>query len=174
MPPSSLPRGATLTRRFGVKQKGKVRPIDDYKASMVNASVTQTEQISVHSVDHIAAMISRKMESESKSFHCGRALVAKCWDLASAYKQVPLSDEAFEMDSYLVVFNPKTQSPEIYKQKVLPFGSIASVTGFLRCSSAVWHLGVSLLGLCWTAYFDDFLSLEACLVPFRDLGVGRL
>ena len=32
--------GGTLTRRFGVSQKGKVRPIDDHKASFVNASVT--------------------------------------------------------------------------------------------------------------------------------------
>lgn len=28
--PDTLPDGATLTRRFGVQQKGKVRPIDDY------------------------------------------------------------------------------------------------------------------------------------------------
>ena len=34
--PSCLPEGATLTRRFGVVQKGKVRPIDDYGSSMVN------------------------------------------------------------------------------------------------------------------------------------------
>jgi hypothetical protein len=30
---STIPHGATLTRRFGVLQKEKVRPIDDYKAS---------------------------------------------------------------------------------------------------------------------------------------------
>ena len=31
-----LPAGSTLTKRFPVKQKNKVRPIDDYKASLVN------------------------------------------------------------------------------------------------------------------------------------------
>ena len=35
-----LPAGTTLTKRFPVKQKTKVRPIDDYKASLVNFAVT--------------------------------------------------------------------------------------------------------------------------------------
>ena len=47
--------GATLTRRFGIKQKTKIRPIDDYKSSFVNSSVTQSETATVHTVDHIAA-----------------------------------------------------------------------------------------------------------------------
>ena len=33
-------------------------------------------------------------------------LVAKCWDLSDAYKQVPLSDEASHLDSYLAVYDP--------------------------------------------------------------------
>ncbi|CAK9062751.1 Uncharacterized protein SCF082_LOCUS32627, partial [Durusdinium trenchii] len=87
------------------------------------------------------------------------AAVAKTWDLRDAYKQVPPSDVAFELDSYIVVFNPKSQLAEIYKQRVLPFGSVASVTAFLRRSSAVWMIGAKLLKLVWSAYFDDFLSL---------------
>ena len=46
-----VPPGATLTRRFGIKQKGKTRPTDDYKASFVNSSATQLETASVHTVD---------------------------------------------------------------------------------------------------------------------------
>ena len=48
--PEDLPAGSTLTRRFGVFQKNKTRPIDDYKASFVNASVSQTETATVHTV----------------------------------------------------------------------------------------------------------------------------
>ena len=59
---SQLPPGATLTRRFAVRQKNKIRPIDDYRASMVNASVTQTESVTVHTVDHIAAMMSLRFK----------------------------------------------------------------------------------------------------------------
>ena len=87
------------------------------------------------------------------------ALVAKCWDLSDAYKQVPLSDEAFDLDSYLAVFDPGASSAKIFKQRVLPFGSVASVTTFLRVSLALWKIGSSLLHIMWPVYFDDFLCL---------------
>ena len=156
--PGDLPAGATLTRRFGVKQKSKTRPIDDYKASFVNSSVSQTEVASVHTVDHIAAMVAcimRTAETQGRQLD----LTAKAWDLADAYKQVPLSDRAFEMDSFLVVFSPLTKGPEIYQQKVLPFGSVASVTAFLRLALALWKVGTKLLFLLWSSYFDDFFSV---------------
>ena len=148
--PNALPEGATLTRRFGVKQKEKVRPIDDYRASLVNASVTQAEAVSIHGVDHIAALFAEYMCQAGKR-GAPPELVAKCWDLASAYKQVPLSDAAFELDAYLVVHNPHSDKPEVYQQKVLPFGSIASVTAFLRCALAMWHIGSVLLAFTWAS-----------------------
>eukprot|EP00435_Cladocopium_sp_Y103_P040928 s2951_g11.t1 len=170
--PESLPPGATLTRRFGVVQGGKVRPIDDYKASLVNASVTQPEMVCLHSVDHIAglgAQLIRAHAMRGKNV----SLLAKCWDLASAYKQVPLSEDAFKYDSFLVVFNPRTGKGEIFQQLVLPFGSIASVTAFLRCALAIWHIGSSLLHYTWTSYFDDFLSLtEESLGPHLEMCVS--
>ena len=49
--------------------------------------------------------------AESKGRTVG--LVAKAWDLADAYKQVPLSDEAFLMDSFFAVFNPSKGKPEL-------------------------------------------------------------
>ena len=75
------------------------------------------------------------------------------------YKQVPLSDEAFHLDSYLAVYDPESSSAKIFKQCVLPFGSIASVTAFLRVSLALWKIGTALLHLLWSVYFDDFLCL---------------
>eukprot|EP00435_Cladocopium_sp_Y103_P025333 s1821_g6.t1 len=171
--PESLPQGATtLTRRFGVVQGDKVRPMDDYKASLVNASVTQPEMVCLHSVDHIAglgAQLIRAHAMRGKTV----SLLAKCWDLASAYKQVPLSEDAFKYDSFLVVFNPRTGKGEIFQQLVLPFGSIASVTAFLRCALAIWHIGSSLLYYTWTSYFDDFLSLtEENLGPHSEVSIS--
>ena len=57
-----IPADAMLTRRFGVIQgelngKPRVRPIDDYKASQVNSCVTQSEQITIHTLDVIAATV---------------------------------------------------------------------------------------------------------------------
>ena len=85
-------------------------------------------------------------------------LVGKCWDLSDACKQVPLSDEAFDLDSYLAVYDPSTGSAKIFKQSILPFGSIASVTAFLRVALATWKVGASLPKLMWSTYFDDFLD----------------
>ena len=72
-------------------------------------------------------------------------LKAKCWDLTDAYKQVPLSDQAFQQDSFLIVYDPESQGPLIFQQKVLPFGSVASVTSFLRVSLGLWKVGTCLL-----------------------------
>ena len=155
-----LPAGSTLTKRFPVKQKNKVRPIDDYEASLVNFAVTQNEGVTIHTIDHIASMIAFWMKSGTLSAKDG--LVATCWDSSDAYKQVPLSDEAFHLDSYLAVYDPGCSSAKIFKLCVLPFGSIAaiaSVTAFLRVSLALWKVGSTLLHLMWSVYFDDFLCL---------------
>ena len=169
--PAALPAGSTLTRRFGVFQKSKTRPIDDYKASFVNSSVSQTETATVHTVDHVASMIACILRhSEARSQH--PELVAKTWDLADAYKQIPLSDKAFSQDAYLVVFCPDTNRAEVFQQKVLPFGSVASVTAFLRVAHGIWKLGSQLLKLMWTSYFDDFFSItDAASARHTDLVV---
>ena len=119
--------------------------------------------MTIHTIDHIAAMTAWWMRSGTLTPE--DALVAKCWDLSDAYKQVPLSDEAFDLDSYLAVFDPGTSSAKIFKQRVLPFGSVASVTAFLRVSLALWKIGSSLLHLMWSVYFDDFLCLARSSEP---------
>ena len=157
--PDSIPKGATLTKRFGVKQKNKVRPIDDYKASMVNSSVAQSETATVHTIDHISALIACFLKVSNEKGRNSR-LAAKTWDLKDAYKQIPLSDQAYAQDSYLAVYNPSSGEAEVFQQKVLPFGSIASVTAFLRVAHGIWKLGTELLLLAWTSYFDDFFSVS--------------
>ena len=111
---ADVPPCATVTRRFGVRQgealegDPKIRPIDDYKAWMVNGAVTQSEQVPVHTLDAIAAMLSFWM-AESKTREKPPSLVSKCWDLKGAYKQLPLRDSAYEMDSFFVIFHPGLQ-----------------------------------------------------------------
>ena len=66
---------------------------------------------------------------------------------------------------------------------MLPFGSIASVTAFLRVSLALWKVGSTLLHLLWSVYFDNFLCLtrrseskhvEFCVTPFSHFRDGVL
>ena len=64
-------------------------------------------------------------------------LLSKTWSLADTYKQLPLSNETFHLDSYLVVNCPRIKGSEVFQQSVLPFGSVASVTPFLRVVQAI-------------------------------------
>ena len=162
---SRVPEHASLTHRFGVNQgqneEGpKVRPIDNYLSSQVNASVTQVEQVPVHTIDIIAAMLSVWL---NEWFCTGRkdhsAPRCKAWDLRAAYKQLPLSDMSYELDSFFVMFNAESGGPEFFRQRVLPFGSKASVSGFIRCAFVLWRVGVLSLDLAWSVYFDDYLNV---------------
>ncbi len=67
-----LPAGSILTKHFPVKQKNKVRPIDDYKASLVNFAVTQSEGVTIHTIDHIASH--DRLLDEEWLFECQRWL----------------------------------------------------------------------------------------------------
>ena len=59
------------------------------------------------------------------------------------------------------VHDPSKNEPAIYRTRVLPFGARAAVNGFCRCSLALFYLGVSLLQLHWSCYFDDFFLVAA-------------
>ncbi|CAE7204871.1 car [Symbiodinium sp. CCMP2592] len=166
VPLDQIPEHASLTHRFGVLQghtdEGpKVRPIDNYLTSQVNSSVTQVEQVSVHTIDVVAGMLGCWL---NEWFMSGRpehsAPVCKAWDLRTAYKQLPLSDSSFELDSFFILFNIEESGGEVYKQRVLPFGSTASVTSFIRAAYALWKLGAVSLYLVWSEYFDDYLSVS--------------
>ena len=99
-------------------------------------------------------------------------LLGKCWDLSDAYEQLPLSDHAFQHDAFLVLFDPTIQKPRVYQQRVLPFGSVASVTAFFRLSLSLWKLCTFLM---WSSYCDDFLSLaEEGLERHTDMTVSFL
>lgn len=77
-------------------------------------------------------------------------------DLRKAYKQLPLSKLAMG-DGSLCVLNPEPGEPEIFRPTVLPFGARAAVQGFYRASYSLWWIGLQLLKLHWTLFFDDFL-----------------
>lgn len=40
-----------------LRQKTKVRPIDDYKANMATHLATQSEGVAVHTIDHVASIV---------------------------------------------------------------------------------------------------------------------
>ena len=41
------------SKRFGVKQGGKVRAVDDFSEFLVNASVTSSEKLALYGIDEV-------------------------------------------------------------------------------------------------------------------------
>ena len=170
---AALPPEAIITRRFGVRQGGKTRPIDNYLESGVNATASAEDTVTVHTADCIAAGVAHRMRA-ARDRKKSLRLVARSWDLSKAYKNLPLHSESLN-DAFLCVFNPDTKKTEVYGQVVLPFGARASVHGFCRTSLGVWVIGTSLFTLHWSVFFDDFVGFESPeLARVHDLCVATL
>ncbi|CAE7493821.1 unnamed protein product [Symbiodinium natans] len=166
---SDLGASSLLTRRFGVVQNNKTRPIDNYLESGLNATSSSYDTITVHTADCIASGLARRLRADAKCrLH---QLLLKSWDLHKAYKNLPLSLEALE-DSFLCVYDPKGKCPRIFRQKVLPFGSRHSVHAFCRVSLGIWKVLVVLFLCQINVFFDDFVGVElAPLARLFDIGV---
>ena len=120
LPWSALGEGDAVSRRFPIQQSSKVRPIDDYSQSQINSSITLLEQATVDGADVICAtavFLMRCLASNGRSTQLlGRAL-----DLASAYRQIPISDGSLRF-AYLSVYRPEFNRAELFQQLALPFG----------------------------------------------------
>ena len=64
VPATELPAGSCLSPRFGKKQGQKVRPIDNFSASMINATVGLPERLEVEGIDTVVALVRRVMKLE--------------------------------------------------------------------------------------------------------------
>jgi len=164
-----LPDDAVVSRRFGIRQSDKVRVIDDFSESLVNSTVGSYEKIDLMAVDETASLMIRFMKEVP-----GIDLRARTFDLKSAYRQVPLTEESREL-AYICVYCPDDGCPKIFKLNCLPFGATAAVYHFNRCAIALWYLGTAALDILWTNYYDDFTvvcPLE--LVPSTESAVLML
>jgi hypothetical protein len=150
-----LPDDATVSRRFPLDQSGKVRPIDDLKQSQVNATVTSFEQATVDGPDVISAFaifFMRCLQAAGKSTD----LLGRSLDLASAYRQLAISDDSLK-HSFLSVYSPQSKKAELFSQIALPFGSRTAVNAFIRCARFLQWVLARCLKLPVSCYFDDFV-----------------
>ena len=86
-------------------------------------------------------------------------LQGRCFDLKSAYRQIPVRASASHLHSTAVaVFNPHTQRPAVLRILALPFGAGASVPAFVCVSVALWRILVEQALVPCTMFFDDFRS----------------
>ena len=152
-----VPVNQPISRRFGLSQKkGKIRLIDDYTESGVNTCVTAVESPVLHTIDVACALLSLWF-GECEEGKCDPTLVARTFDLASAYRQVALSSEGKRF-ACIRVFDPEEKCMKYFRSLVLPFGAVRSVHTFLRLARAIWWIGVVGCKLLWTSFYDDFIS----------------
>ena len=150
-----LPEGAAVSRRFPISQSDKVRPIGDFSQSQVNATVTNYEQATVDGPDVICALAIRLMK-QLKANGRSSSLVRRSRDLASAYRQLAISEESYEF-AYLSIYNPLKNEAALFRQVALPFGSVTAVNAFIRCSRFLQWLAGHCLRIPMSCYFDDFV-----------------
>ena len=167
-------------KRFGVKQGGKVRPVDDFSQYLINAAVTCHEKIDLEGIDHIGStarfFLGASQEDGSWQLPFGDGvsygqksstwsdaecadLQGRCLDLRQAYKQlVRHPDDSWA--SILAVLNPDDGCVYFFEAVALPFGAVSSVWAFNRAARALRTILARLLKLVVTNFFDDFCQLE--------------
>ena len=153
---ASLPVGSIVSPRFGLVQKSKLRPIDNFSASHVNSATGLCDKLQVDTVDEVCAMVKCWAQKTG-----GRTrLVGRCYDLKKAYRQIGVKEEHLKY-AWISVWDPDTCNPRLFRMESMPFGATASVGAFLRISQALKCLGISQAALVWSSFYDDFV----CVCP---------
>jgi hypothetical protein len=150
-----LEYGSTISRRFPLQQGQKIRMIDDYSVSGVNDSCTIHTKLDLHVVDTFIAAIRAYFDGMAA---LGRdsSLVAKTYDLKSAYRQVPVRNDHLKF-GYFCIYNHESDQVEIYRSRTLPFGATHSVFNFLRLARMIHCIACRGAHLITTNFYDDFI-----------------
>ena len=163
-----VPDGCVVSRRFPLMQGSKTRMIDDYTISGINDTAATSNKVDLHMVDTFAAVVREFFQQ------CGEAgldckLVAKTYDLKSAYRQVPIREDHL-CYSYFSIYNCDKDCAEIYQLVTLPFGATHSVYSFLRLSRSLYALAARALYLLTTNFYDDYIlaSRPSCADSARN------
>ena len=162
-------------RRFGIMQKEKLRPIDNFKESMLNLTFGCFEKVELRAMEHVLWMLvtlvryMRLFGEVTFVLSTGEVLrghvhpswnkvafgvEATCVDMKAAYEQLPLNPCEYHR-TVVSLWDVQRNQPSCFLMRTLPFGAAASVHHFLRVSSFLHSVGLY-AGLCWGAYFDDF------------------
>ena len=153
---SILPDSFTLSRRFGIFQNGKLRCIDDFSMSSVNAAVQTVESPKPHTSHVLAALIVAILTDAS--VRGSDSWVGRGFDLKGAYRQCAVHPESRRF-SHIFVTEPSTHEIFAFRMRALPFGAVRSVHGFLRAAVSLWTIIVKEFLVLTTNYFDDYICL---------------
>ena len=158
-PDHSVESGCIISSRFGVKQKNKVRPIDNFRSSLVNSTCGVREKVAMDGVDEIVSLCLHWLR-RTRPVHPDVRVVGRTWDLKSAYKQLAVRAD-HKRFAAICMIDPKTNEVKIADVHSMPFGALAAVHAFLRCGEAIKAIGRGKLLLVMTNFFDDFTVLAS-------------
>ena len=156
---ASLSPSSVVSTRFGVQQKNKVRPIDNFKSSFVNSACGVREKVAMDGIDEIISTCLHWLRHK-RPRHQDDRIVGRTWDLKSAYKQLAVRAD-HKKYAVICVVDPTSNDVRFAKLHSMPFGALAAVHAFLRCGEALKFLGRKKLLLVMTNFFDDFTVLAS-------------
>eukprot|EP00971_Amphidinium_carterae_P335879 6471961-Amphidinium_carterae.1 len=113
--------GWICSRRFAVRQGEKIRLIDDFSISRINATAQSDEKIALQGVDSFVAACRHWHRVMPQA-----ELLGKTLDLQDAYRQLPIASEHYKF-AVVAVWRKETGTVAYYVMKALPFGAVASV-----------------------------------------------
>lgn len=147
--------GATISRRFAIRQSEKIRMMEDYSVSGINDSATVNAKLDLHAIDTFVAVVKQYFESTST---CDQdsSLMAKTYDLKSACRQIPIRSDRLKF-AYFCVYNRRVNRVQIFRSRTLPFGSTHSVYSFLRLARMLHAIATRCLSLVCANFYDDFI-----------------
>ena len=162
-----------VSRRFGITQGDKTRPIDDMSDSLVNSAFAASYRLDLPGIDGVAVMARTLLEAttdhgrvqlrlstgrllegnlhSSLSIKEARTLVGRTLDLEAAYKQLVAAPQS--MWAGVLAIEDDGGNTRL-------FGASASVFGFNKLARVLCVLGTRLFGLVWSNYVDDFPQLD--------------
>lgn len=167
-------------RRFGVRQNGKIRSVDDYSQFLINAATSVHEKIDLEGIDSICSVARFFLGADSQdgffelptsnetlggAVHKGwerfghHNLFGRCLDLKHAYKQLARHPDDSWV-SVIAVWDPSSRETKFFEAVALPFGAVSSVIAFNRTARALRTILSKLFCLVATNFFDDFCQLE--------------
>eukprot|EP00438_Fugacium_kawagutii_P021791 Skav200329 [mRNA] locus=scaffold2835:13658:14452:+ [translate_table: standard] len=144
-------------KRFGVRQGGKIRSVDDYSQYLINATISVHEKIDLEGIDSICSVArfflgattdARSWSLPTSSGHLEGLvhpswngggcddLFGRCLDLKHAYKQLARHPDD-NWVSIIAVWDPGQRDTKFFEAVALPFGSVSSVIAFNRVARAI-------------------------------------
>ena len=110
---SELPEGVLASPRFGLLQKNKLRPIDNFSASSVNQCTGLPEKLRVQAVDEAAALVKHWAKTKGRSAN----LVGKTYD--KAYRQLAVRES--HLAFAWIAVSDSSGTPQFLRLNSMPF-----------------------------------------------------